>query len=539
MAFATRPLKRLLITLPVLLLLALAGLALRDHWTRPSYTYEPVLGPTALDSWQAPWAVDGGTASAKPSIETVDGDTPGQAAGTSPGLDAPEQVSVPSCSQLPEKWMVIGWDGAEWEILIPLLEAGKLPHLESLMRQGTYGNLASFIPNISPAIWTTVATGVSPERHGIKHFYNKRPALERWWSRLRNFGELDRYLYSNADRRAPALWNVLSERQRSVLMVGYHNTFPVEEVHGMMVSNYLVQDSIGDLMQMRSDGNPDSQFGLSLVHPQDHLAEVLDIQEKVHQEMVQHIPRFVDLDDGELKSFIRQSRNMDRQGDLRPYFLTRAYTYDTILAEVAERFLPEIDPDVFSVHFQSLDWADHYFLYYHYPERFAEMEWSPEVRQDLEAHLPMYRRTVESFYVYMDEWLGRFLELRDADTAVVVLSDHGVGPGEDPKVPGYHDDAPPGMVVWNGPGIRRQHRLEGATVYDILPTLMAGLELPVAEDLEGRVLSDVFCSEAWEASRQETLASYHQGDFYVPQVAKPSQLSNDLVDQLESLGYIK
>lgn len=522
--------KRLLVILPLLALLVLGGIALREHLNRPTYTYAPLPGPTALDGWQAPW--NAAEVVREPAEEPTEEPTEELA----DGAGDPCQRAT---AGLPSKWMMIGWDGAEWEILLPLLEAGKMPHLASLMDDGTYGNLATFVPNISPAIWTSVASGVTPDRHGIVHFYNKRPALERWWSRLKNFGELERYLYSNADRRSPAIWNVLSEHQRRVLMVGYHNTFPVEEVHGMMVSNYLVQDSIGDLMQMKADGNPDTSFGLSLVYPQDDLAEVLDLQEKVHEEMVQQIPRFVDLDEGQLKPFIRQSRQMDRQGDLRPYFLARAYTYDTILAEVADRFLAEVDPDFFSVHFQSLDWADHYFLYYHYPERFADMDWSPEVRQDLEAHLPMYAKTVESFYIYMDEWLGRFLMHRGEDTGVLLLSDHGVGPGEDPKVPGYHDDAPPGMVVWNGPGIRPDHRLEGATVYDILPTLMASMGLPVAEDLDGKVLGDVFCPGAWDAAAQPRVASYHEGDFYVPDVAKPSQLSNDLVHQLESLGYIK
>ncbi len=224
--------------------------------------------------------------------------------------------------------------------------------------------------------------------------------------------------------------------------------------------------------------------------------------------------------------------------DSRPYFLTRAYTYDTILAEVADRFLPRVEPDFFSVHFQSLDWADHYFLYHHDPEAFDGMDWPPEIRQQLEAQLPRYRRTVEAFYIYMDEWLGRFLQHRGDDTAVLLMSDHGVGPGEDPEVPGYHDDAPPGMVVWNGPGIQRDHRLEGASIYDILPTLMAGMGLPVAEDLEGRVLEEVFCPAAWPGDPAR-VASYQDGERFVPSVAKPPQLNDDLVKQLESLGYIK
>ena len=106
-------------------------------------------------------------------------------------------------------------------------------------------------------------------------------------------------------------------------------------------------------------------------------------------------------------------------------------------------------------------------------------------------------------------------------------------------MPGFHDEAPGGILVLNGPGIRNDHRIEGATVYDIFPTLLASMELPVAEDIEGRVLQDIFCPAAWEASHQTTVASYDTGERYLPEVAKPPELNRDLLDQLESLGYLQ
>jgi predicted AlkP superfamily phosphohydrolase/phosphomutase len=435
--------------------------------------------------------------------------------------------------------MMIGWDGADWDLILPLLERGELPHLAALMEGGTYGSLQSFVPSISPAIWTTVVTGVSPAEHGIKRFYNKRPRLERWWSRLKNFGSLERVLYSNADRRVRTLWNELSDRDKKVLVVGYHNTFPVEEVKGMMVSNYLVQDSIGDLMQMRSDGGSDSSFSLSLVHPADQLLPVLDLQKEVNEASPQALRQFVDMTDSEYRDFLRKSRKLDPEGDQRPYFLSRAYTFDTMLAEAALRYNPEIEPEMLFVHFQGLDWAAHQFLYFHQPELYEEMGWSSEVQQEMEAQLSAYRGTVVAFYHYMDEVLGRLLAVRSPATGVILLSDHGFEPDHDHLIPGYHDEAPPGILVINGPGIRRDHRLEGASVYDIFPTLMASFELPVAEDLAGQVQKDVFCPEAWAASHQTTVASYQGGERFVPAVAKPPGLNQELLDQLKSLGYLK
>ena len=46
-------------------------------------------------------------------------------------------------------------DGLEWEILLPLLNAGRLPALEGLMERGTFGELESASPSFSPVLWTT------------------------------------------------------------------------------------------------------------------------------------------------------------------------------------------------------------------------------------------------------------------------------------------------------------------------------------------------------------------------------------------------
>ena len=173
----------------------LVTLALYDRITAEEPTYETLSRPTALDGWETAWG-------------------------------ASEVPADDACVSLPDRWLMIDWDAAEWEIILPLLERGELPNLEGLMREGAYGNLDGFQPSISPAIWTTVATGLSPEQHGIRHFYNQQPRMARWWNRLTHFGQLERHLYSNADRRAPAVWNVLSERGEPVMIVGYHNTFP-------------------------------------------------------------------------------------------------------------------------------------------------------------------------------------------------------------------------------------------------------------------------------------------------------------------------
>ena len=88
----------------------------------------------------------------------------------------------------------IGLDGLDWEILDPLIEQGRLPHLEGLIENGTRAKLLSISPMLSPVIWTTVATGVEPSRHGIIDFLIEDPDSDQ------------RQPVTSAQRQVPAVW---------------------------------------------------------------------------------------------------------------------------------------------------------------------------------------------------------------------------------------------------------------------------------------------------------------------------------------------
>jgi hypothetical protein len=455
-------------------------------------------------------------------------------------LEGPEGRALASvesaCDGAPRRWMVIGWDGADWNLLVPLLRAGKMPHLAELVRSGTRADLATFRPTVSPAIWTTVATGVSPRRHGIRHFYDQKPPLERWLLRLRHFGRLPRELFDNTDRRAPALWELLTTHRRKVIVAGYHNTFPVTAVEGVMLSNYLVQEHVSGVMGTR--GVLDSRFASSLVYPADVAPRMGKILRHVSDELPGAMDRFVHfLDDEERRAFLRSSRVLREEGDQRPYFATRAWQYDEIYQRAVLDLYPELQPDVLLLHQQGIDWASHQFLNFHSPERFAAFDASTPDWRETERLRPLYRDTLESVYRDMDRKLGDLLALRSPGTAVMILSDHGFEPHDAPREPGFHDNAPPGILVLSGPGIRSGARLDRATIYDILPTLMASLDLPVAEDLEGEVLAAAFCPDFFRVQPIRSVVAYSDGPF-VPRVERPAGLEDELLRQLESLGYL-
>ena len=68
----------------------------------------------------------------------------------------------------------MGVDGATFDVMIPLLDAGKMPNFASLMGKGASCNLRSTVPILSPVAWTTFSTGVNPGRHGIFNFLKRK-----------------------------------------------------------------------------------------------------------------------------------------------------------------------------------------------------------------------------------------------------------------------------------------------------------------------------------------------------------------------------
>jgi autotransporter-associated beta strand protein len=86
-------------------------------------------------------------------------------------------VSRPSVSPSspPRKVLLVGWDAADWKVIQPLLDAGKMPHLARFLGQGVRGNIATLQPALSPTLWTSIATGKRPYKHGILGFSEPDP----------------------------------------------------------------------------------------------------------------------------------------------------------------------------------------------------------------------------------------------------------------------------------------------------------------------------------------------------------------------------
>ncbi|MCM3877699.1 MAG: alkaline phosphatase family protein, partial [Thermoanaerobaculia bacterium] len=85
-------------------------------------------------------------------------------------LPAPGSRLQARPAALRQRVIFVGWDGADWKLLDPLMKEGRLPNLAALVAKGRTWNLVTYQPMASPLIWTTIATGRTPVDHGVTDF---------------------------------------------------------------------------------------------------------------------------------------------------------------------------------------------------------------------------------------------------------------------------------------------------------------------------------------------------------------------------------
>lgn len=123
-----------------------------------------------------------------------------------------------------KKCLVIGWDGATFDIIDPLVADGRMPHLAGLLARGMSGRLESTTPAVTPVAWTTFMTGTNPGKHGILDAFE----FDRGTRQVR--------FISAARRRVKPVWSVLSERGRPSGALNVPVTYPPDREGGPVVS---------------------------------------------------------------------------------------------------------------------------------------------------------------------------------------------------------------------------------------------------------------------------------------------------------------
>lgn len=127
---------------------------------------------------------------------------------------------------LASRVLIIGLDGATFDVMNPLIEAGRMPNFQRFINRGVAGTLLSTRPPITPAAWTTFMTGKGPGRHGILDF-EKYDAFKH---------ELT--FNSTYEIREKTLWELLSEKGLRVGAINVPMTYPPKPINGFSISGF-------------------------------------------------------------------------------------------------------------------------------------------------------------------------------------------------------------------------------------------------------------------------------------------------------------
>lgn len=127
--------------------------------------------------------------------------------------------------------VIFGVDGLTFRIIHPLIERGELPNFKKVRDQGCEAILESKYPPLTPPAWTSLSTGLKPARHGVYDYWIYGDQEERG---------ITRSVHVQTCRRGEkAIWNILSEYDKQVLVINVPATYPPETINGIMVSGYL------------------------------------------------------------------------------------------------------------------------------------------------------------------------------------------------------------------------------------------------------------------------------------------------------------
>jgi tetratricopeptide (TPR) repeat protein len=402
----------------------------------------------------------------------------------------------------------VGLDGADWQLLDRYLQEGAMPHLAALVREGSGGVLETLHPPLSPLLWTTMMTGISPLDHGILDFTRFNPRT----------GQKEPI--TSDERREPAVWNAATYAGRRVAVLGLWATYPAEPVNGLMVSDRL----FGFLFQEESPPP-------GVVYPPAQEAWARDALKRAEgetglKELQAYLP------------WLDEAEYGRRRGAADPYAhpvsaLRRILVETRVYHQLATEWIAREKPELAVVYLQGTDSIGHVFA------PFAPPRQASVTAEDYER----YKDVPELYFRHVDRLLGEYARLAAAAGGVLVLaSDHGFAwaEGRPERLSSFAQATAAkwhrkeGIYLLWGAGIMAAPGHAGrGRVDQVASTLLALLGLPTAPYMAGPPLPG---APAARSERVDYRAHYKPSSLAL--AAPSAGAGEEALAKLRALGYV-
>ncbi|HET7711069.1 MAG TPA: alkaline phosphatase family protein, partial [Thermoanaerobaculia bacterium] len=335
-------------------------------------------------------------------------------------------------------------DGADWDLITELSYDQRLPNLRALIAGGTIGSLQTVQPTVSPLVWTTIATGLPPDRHGILDFIDRDRNLPvDGWS-----------------RREPALWDISEAFGRHAMVVNWWTAWPPTSPETFAF-----------------DAPVDLQPGA--IHPPGP-ATARARQYTVPPETVgeEQVRRFLNITSSEYQQAVDRGDPRDPVNVFRKVLSKTWSDHRVAINSYAQQ-----QPLLFMMSYEGTDVVNHLFGPYHPPLR-------DYVSQE---NYRRYWPAVANYYAEIDRLIGEWMNVLPADTTVMIVSGHGFRWGKErPRTPpagrsALSDHRNPGVFIAYGNHVLPSRAGRAISAYDIAPTVLAILGLPQSLEMPGSV----------------------------------------------------
>jgi predicted AlkP superfamily pyrophosphatase or phosphodiesterase len=408
--------------------------------------------------------------------------------------------------------VVLGFDGAGWPTIDPLIAEGKLPFIKKLKEEGAWADFRTDKPTKSSVVWTSIATGKTMVKHGILDFtFVKENKIQ--------------VPYSNAEKRAPSLWQMLDRFGMRSVVINWYVTYPPDQFNGVMVS-----DRFRQIMIKKPEFA--NEFADTVIPSMDFY-RLKQVIRRDYGRTIQRIgvPDFIEM-------FQRLHPGKDYE---RSFTLKNSRTFvmqDALVEDITDLLFRSKEADLYMSYFRMPDIVQHFALALledQYVEGAFPGEGKPFTMPVERQRQVMGRisHVLEPVYRYMERLLQKYMsDPKFKDAYFFVMSDHGFslyGGGYNHYDLPADMPAPPGVLMVKGPAVKPGKTT--ASIYDIAPTILYLFGLPLDRDMDGKPLREMF-----KLSRKLRFTTYELNQSKRGIAHKDSD--REALEELKALGYI-